>query len=110
MVMLCRDHQAAVREALESRGFTSWTSPYLASDDILYPLNPEWLVLEALERDLDVMMASLCENRCVICTMGDMHDVSCTTPGCHFQDDVCIETAVEDAVQEMMDSTQGRPN
>jgi hypothetical protein len=110
MVTLCRDHQAAVRDALESRGLVSWTSPVLATDDILYDFNPEFLVKLCLERELDTLMASLCENRCVICTMGDMHDAQCMTPGCHFRDDACIAEAVDNAVQELMDSARGLPN
>ncbi len=110
MVMLCRDHQAAVRDALDSRGLVSWTSPHLTTDDILHEFNPEFLVKLCLERELDTLMASLCENRCVICTLSDMHDAQCTTPDCLFRDDACIAEAVDNAVRELMDSTRGLPN
>jgi hypothetical protein len=110
MVLLCRVHQVAVRKALDDCGLVSWTSPYLASDDLLADFDPEFIVKMCLEQQLDELMASLCENRCVICTMGDMHDAECITPGCHFQDDACIAEAVRLAVAELMSSTQGMPN
>lgn len=110
MVLLCREHQVAVRRALKACGLVSWTSPYLITDDILADFEPEEIVKLCLEQQLDTLMAALCENRCVICTMGDMHDAECITPGCHFQDDACIAEAVRQAVHELMSTGEGSLN
>ena len=96
-----------IKETLVARGLTSWTSPSATYNTFLF--DPEDLVLSFLEEDADPLTTLLSQSRCLLCTIGAMHEASCIAPGCQCDTTSYVDDAVDRAIADLM-YVEGLPN